>query len=225
MATYFSNIKDRVLKIPDFKGISKESFFEDLNVSYGNFKGKAKEKSLSSDTLATIVAKYPEINPVWLLTGQGGMLLGDNKGSIVAEPAITINREKERIPLVSHEAAAGFGSANFCISEDDVLGYYVVPDFKKVDFMIALRGSSMCPSYNAGDIVACLIIKESQFIQWNKIYIIATAYQGLICKRLNPSEKEGHLLAVSDNKDYPPFDIPLSEIKGIALVIGAIRIE
>ncbi len=75
METNFTNIKERILYYTDFKGFSKERFFSDLGVTYGNFKGSAKEKALSSDVLAKIVTKYPEINTHWLLTGKGEMLL------------------------------------------------------------------------------------------------------------------------------------------------------
>ncbi|MDY3522013.1 hypothetical protein PG614_10265 [Riemerella anatipestifer] len=74
METNFTNIKERILYYTDIKGFTKEKFFEELGVTYGNFKGKAKEKALSSDILAKIVSKYPEINPEWLLTGRGEML-------------------------------------------------------------------------------------------------------------------------------------------------------
>lgn len=129
------------------------------------------------------------------------------------------------IPLVSVEAIAGFNSVEFSIAKDDVQARYVVPDFKDVDFMIPLRGSSMYPKYSAGDIVACRIIRESSFIQWNKTYIVATKEQGILCKRLRKSEKQGCYLAVSDNKEYDPFDLPIKEIIGIALIVGVIRLE
>lgn len=74
MATYFSNTKERVLQYADYKGIAKEKFFEKIGVTYGNFKGKAKLKALSSDTVATIVAIFPDINLEWLITGKGEMI-------------------------------------------------------------------------------------------------------------------------------------------------------
>ena len=40
-----------------------------------------------------------------------------------------------------------------------------------------------------------------------------------------PGDDKNHLKAVSDNKDYPPFEIPVEEITGIALVIGSISLE
>ena len=69
-----TTIKDRVLQISDYKGVSKEKFFEELEVSYGNFKGKAKESALNSNILEKIIAKMPEISAEWLLTGKGEML-------------------------------------------------------------------------------------------------------------------------------------------------------
>ena len=91
--------------------------------------------------------------------------------------------------------------------------------------MIEVTGSSMYPKYNSGDVVACTIISESTFIQWNKFHVIATREQGLLIKRLHQSKDTEKLTLVSDNKDYPPFDIPKEEICGIAIVAGVIRLE
>lgn len=137
-----------------------------------------------------------------------------------------VNRE-EAIPLVSVEAVAGFGNASFAVGEADVKEYYVVPKFKGqgVDFMIEICGTSMAPTYNSGDIVACRIIRESRFIQWNKAHILATAEQGILCKRIRRGCDTRHLLAVSDNENYEPFEVPEDEVLGMALVVGAIKSE
>ena len=68
-------------------------------------------------------------------------------------------------------------------------------------------------------------IKESRFIQWNKCHVISTSEQGLLVKRLKKGLTEKSILAISDNKEYDPFEIPIDEISGIALVIGVIRLE
>ncbi len=131
------------------------------------------------------------------------------------------------IPLVSATAIGGFGNFEFSIQASDVKGTYVVPKFqdKKIDFMIEVTGSSMYPKYNSGDVVACRIIRESQFIQWNKVHVVATREQGILVKRLKPSANKDCILAVSDNRNYDPFEIPLAEIEGLALVVGVIRLE
>ena len=131
------------------------------------------------------------------------------------------------IPLVNATAIGGYGNNVFSFKERDVKDYYVIPKFKhkQVDFMIEVEGSSMYPKYNSGDVVACRIIKERNFIQWNKTHVIATREQGIIIKRIKPSDTPNSLLMVSDNESYDPFNVPEEEIEGLAIVVGVIRLE
>lgn len=135
--------------------------------------------------------------------------------------------EVKPIPLVTETAAAGFGNEHFSIAEKDVKDYYVIPKFRlcHVDFMIEVSGLSMYPHFNPGDVIACTILNDRKFLQWNKCHVIATREQGILVKRLMPSEHQGCLTAVSDNKDYPPFDIPVDDITGLALVVGSVSLE
>lgn len=55
--------------------------------------------------------------------------------------------------------------------------------------------------------------------------MVATRSHGILVKRLHPAEEDNKLRMVSDNKDYPPFDVNKEEITGIALVVGVIRLE
>lgn len=71
-----TNIKDRILKLPKILGVSIEKFMQSIGQSYANYKGKSKESSPSSDVLVTIMTKYPQVNVLWILTGQGSIFLG-----------------------------------------------------------------------------------------------------------------------------------------------------
>ena len=133
--------------------------------------------------------------------------------------------EKDAIPLVGVEALGGMGNITFRIEEKDIQDEYVVPDFNHISFMLRVKGGSMYPKYSSGDVIACRIIKESKFIQWGKVYVIATKEQGILVKRLKKSDAKNHIVAVSDNPAYDPFEIPMNEIDGIALVVGVIRLE
>ena len=189
-----------------------------------------------------IYAKCSDISAEWLLTGEGDMVKSDTKADhkktsmlfskeIMDREAIPFAEAARSgfspIPLVTQTAAAGFGNANFSIEESDVKEYYVIPKFKycKVDFMIEVSGLSMYPHFNSGDVIACSILRNTQFIQWNKCHVIATREQGILIKRLMPGDDMQHLRVVSDNKEYPPFDIPVDEITGIALVVGSVSLE
>lgn len=91
--------------------------------------------------------------------------------------------------------------------------------------MIEISGLSMYPHFSPGDVIACTILTDRKFLQWNKCHVIATREQGILVKRLMPSDNKECLRAISDNKDYPPFDIPIEEITGLALVVGSVSLE
>jgi phage repressor protein C with HTH and peptisase S24 domain len=111
------------------------------------------------------------------------------------------------------------------ITKDDIDNSYFIPDFKGADFMIRVKGDSMYPRYNSGDIVACkkLNIRDI-FFQWNKVYILDTE-QGAILKRISKANDQDKVLVVSDNEAYAPFELKLSQIHGVAIVVGVIRPE
>lgn len=134
------------------------------------------------------------------------------------------NPGEKGIPLIPVEAMAGA-----LTSEQTVLEYecerYVVPIFNGADFLIPVKGSSMYPKYSSGDIVACKRIPMDRlFFQWNKVYVIDTV-QGPLIKRIKRSTDPSSVLIVSDNPNYDPFELPLSDISAVALVIGVIRLE
>ena len=215
----FSTQKDRILQFIEYKGISKNKFYNETGISNGILD---KKSGLSMDTIEKFYSTYPEINPEWLLTGKGEMLKSGNTNTETSK-----EESVKGIPLVNATAIGGYGNNVFSFEERDVKDYYVIPKFKykQVDFMIEVEGSSMYPKYNSGDVVACRIIKERNFIQWNKTHVIATREQGIIIKRIKPSDTPNSLLMVSDNESYDPFNVPEEEIEGLAIVVGVIRLE
>ena len=180
-----------------------------------------------------IYAKCRYVNPSWLLTGKGDMLVKNDVQQNVetkreAIPAMEgIPSDIAPIPLVTEHAAAGFGNDCFSIQESDVKDYYIIPKFRfnHVDFMIEVSGISMYPHFKSGDVIACTILHEAKYIQWNRCHVIATRDQGILVKRIMPSEKEGCFKIVSENKDFPPFDLPKEDITGLALVVGCVSLE
>ncbi len=222
-----SPIKSRLLKFIDVQGITKLEFCEKTKISYANLRGKSLLSEIGGDKIAEILSVYDNISPDWLLTGQGPMLRGDAHPSqteteapipiaIAAPPGIGI-------PLIPTEAFAGAGQENF--KDLQIEQYYYVEEFKHADFMIRVKGSSMYPKYSSGDVIACKIIKETLFFQWNRIYAVCTDSQGVMVKRVQESTAPDHITLVSDNPKYAPFDVPKSDIIAIALVIGVIRVE
>ena len=178
-----------------------------------------------------IFSKCEGISAQWLLSGNGDMFENNNQTIIgnngekpekkIATPAQSL---KEGIPLIPFSAMAGA-----LTGEQSVLEYecerYVVPAFSGADFLMPVKGNSMMPTYVSGDIVACQRVPMSGlFFQWNKPYVLDTA-QGAIIKRIKPGSDSNHVLIVSDNKEYDPYELPYEDIYAVALVIGIIRLE
>lgn len=213
----FSTQKDRILQFIDYKGVSKNKFYIETGISNGILD---KKSGLSMDTIEKFYSTYPEINPEWLLTGEGNMLKEHNNLPI----AVKTYNPDEGIPLIPTEAMGGVASGEVSVLELDC-ERYVIPMFKGADFLIPVKGSSMIPKYNSGDIVACKKVPmQDIFFQWNKVYVLDTN-QGAIIKRVAKSEEKYCIKIVSENPNYEPFDLHLSQIYSIAIVIGVVRQE
>ncbi len=226
-------IKDRILKISDYSGLTKELFFSKIGMTTANFRGKAKETPINSTAIENILSVFPEINPEWLLTGKGSMLKGtsvesiksikkDNQENIIpAKP--TSPSDPKGIPLIPTYAMAGAFTGDLQVLECDC-EHFIIPTFKGADFLIPVKGASMEPKYSSGDLVACKKMAIDTFFQWNKVYVLDTE-QGPLIKRINEGSKKDTLLICSENPQYPPFELKRSLINNIALVVGVIRLE
>lgn len=148
--------------------------------------------------------------------------------NVMEESAVYyINKnDSQGIPLIPIDAMAGFGTGEFQVMKYDT-SKYVVPEFSElnVDFMIRVKGSSMVPKYNSGDLVACKkLMLTDIFFQWNKVYVLDTV-QGALIKRVKKGSKENYIQLISDNNNYDPFELHLSKIYAVAIVVGVIRLE
>lgn len=215
------SIKERIKRFCSEMNIHITDFEKSINASNGYVNSIS--KGIGEEKRFLILEKYPNLSIEWLLTGKGEMFKSGKAVTNAQNPVANVS--EEGIPLVEIEAVGGFGSGDFAIKQTDILGRYIIPDFDQASFMIRVRGDSMSPRYSSGDLVACRVLRESQFIQWNEVHVIATREQGILIKRLRKGSSNKTLLAVSENPDYAPFEIPQSEITGIALVLGGVRLE
>ena len=226
--------------------MTKKERLEAIIAHYGDGKPSQFAKSLgvapstisswlSRDTFdyELLFAKCENINSAWLLTGEGDMLLsssGNNQGSTKDEPRTnqpTTCLTQAGIPLIPVDAVAGFNGIDSPTIQIHDCQRYLVPEFQQLnaEFMIRVSGSSMYPKYSSGDILACRKLTSYHFIQWGKIYVIDSE-QGAMVKRLFPCDEDtDYVICKSDNPNYPPFELPKTEIRSLSIVLGAIRFE
>ena len=217
-------IFDRISTIVEKFGNGKNTVFASLiGVSEANVRNYKNGVMPKADFLEKIARSF-DININWLLTGEGNMLRTESEKEENISVAHPSDSPMEGIPLIPISAMAGAFTG-----EQTVLEYecerFVVPTFKGAEFLISVKGSSMYPKYNSGDIVACKRLPMDElFFQWNKVYVLDTD-QGPLIKRVKPGSDKEHVLIVSDNERYEPFELPLERIYHVALVIGVIRLE
>ena len=206
-----------------------ERIREIINTFYnGNVTAFAKASFVSRTTLNSIIGtkevnpgyevirnigeiSSPKINLRWLVSGKGDM----------AE----ITNDNVSLPLLPMSAMAG-ALSGVCTS---VMEYdcerYSVPAFHGAEFLIRVQGDSMEPRYYSGDIIACKRVPLTDlWFQWGKAYVVDTR-QGVLIKYVDEGAKENNITLRSDNHKYKPFQLPLAELNGVAIVVGMIRVE
>lgn len=203
-----NSVKSRILDYIRAKGMSQKKFEQASGLSNGYL--NSLRHAPSADKLSAILEAFPDLSRTWLLTGEGTMMPTDGQKS-------------GGIPLIPQSAMAGAlaGESNSWRPYD--CEYYVIPEFANSDFLIRVSGDSMMPDFQPGDVLACRRVPlDRLWFQWGKAYIVDTR-QGPLVKKIMPSDKDGCIKIVSANPNYPPFDLEVEEINGVALVEGFIR--
>jgi len=73
-------LKDRLLKIAEHYGLTPNKFSEIIGMSRAFIKNINEE--ISTKPMRNILLKFPEVNIVWLLTGEGEMILKNTNAEI-----------------------------------------------------------------------------------------------------------------------------------------------
>lgn len=218
----FSILKQRFLEYLDAKGISKYECYKNTSITNGVL---SQANGLSEDNLLKIVSFYRDLSPVWLLTGEGDMLIDQQISSHIEKTLI--KNEDVSIPLVDISVAAGcsgYNNPNYL----DVVDYINMPPsmLKKQAqyYCIKVRGESMSPTILDSSYV---IVRVLERYEWEDmpdrhIYIISDREGKAYIKRIkNRLREHGFIVCMSDNVDkanYPNFNLQEDELNSILYV-------
>ena len=171
---------------------------------------KAGKCGISKDLAAKIQYKFLDINLQWLLTGHGNML----SQAKTSEPETNIRY------WIDVDATAG-GVQQF---DDMVTDKYIslsIPEFRDCTDAVNLYGDSMVPLYKSGQIIILKEWKES-FIDFGNVYLVVTKSGNRMVKYLRKGSDAAHIVCVSENKEFDPFEIEKTDILRLYLVKGGI---
>lgn len=228
-------VSERVGEYMAKKGISYYAFENSIGASRGSISKAVKDgKSIGSQVLENILAVYTDLNPVWLLTGQGNVFV-DNE-EILNNKQIEMYRlktdsfvENQQIPLYDIEAVAGLVPLFQDSKAQDPIDHISIPHLPKCDGAVYVTGDSMYPLLKSGDIVLYKEIHDvANEIFWGEMYLLGIDMSGeeyVTVKYIQKSENPGCVRLVSQNKHHQDKDVELSKIKALALVKASIRIN
>lgn len=225
-------VSERLGQYLDAKSISYYAFENSLGASRGSISKAVKDgKSIGSQVLEKILSMYEDLNPAWLLTGQGEMLLTNiGSGNIKTYRLKTDSTvESQQIPLYDIETVAGlvplFGDNKVLNPVDHIS----IPHLPKCDGALYVTGDSMYPLLKSGDIVMYKEVNDiPNSIFWGEMYLVSIDLNGeeyVTVKYLQRGHTPHHVLLVSENKHHQDKEVEMDKIRALALVKASIRMN
>ena len=211
---------ERFDKYMKHKGLNDNQVTVECKLSQGLLGQARKGKSdLGSKTIEKILNIYQDLNKVWLMTGEGDML--SSTSSAQPQPSVKNERvaddEAYKVPLVPISALAGsLNDFSLSVKRDDC--ETVISPIKDIDMAIKISGDSMEPEYPSDSQVFVKKINERAFLEWGRVYVLNTC-NGIVIKRLMPTNDPNTVLCESINPKYPPFEVNLENVNGVYRVI------
>lgn len=201
------------------------------------------KRVLTTNYIEQIYNTFPEINRVWLLTGEGQMLVADTPeteeqivGQNLSENEFLELKNKGLELVPEYSEAFRAGNAGNMLYTDAIASYWSLPNVH-ADMIIPVEGDSMAPVYPSGTKLAVRKFffspDEPYSIPFGEVYAIVVRYtqdDPPVCyiKRLKRHDDRDraprYWVAYSDNPTYPPFEIPIDKIVSLWRVAASITI-
>lgn len=188
-------------------------------MSASNFKGKGAMSEIGGSKIAKILTSFPEINPEWLLTGQGKMIkeqsmISDEISSFINTQLGTYN-VFDFVSLKAAEEAMPLMRQNSYFEKPNMY----IPDLGPGTHMRTLvKGNHMYSTIKDGDRVISTLVTDIKTVHNGYVYVILDRVEGLHYKRVFWKDSDT-LEFTSDNEEYATYTRDLNEI----LVLFKIR--
>lgn len=218
-------IKDRVYSFIQKTGINARQFEQTVGLSNGAVSKMG--NSTRRSVLDKIISAYPQINQVWLLTGEGEMLKAEASETLTKYQYHEDDVPEQFTAYLVPMAAMGGSLVGF---EDEGVRREncerVISPVANADWVVPVCGDSMEPEYPNGSRVYVQQIYPDDFIAWGNVFVLDTT-NGIIIKVVKESEKENCVRCESLNPSgrYAPFDVPLRSIRAMYRVLLCVSVK
>lgn len=184
-------------EIAALSGLSRSNVTSALNGDY---------KRITEGNLRKFAAAYSDyINEDWLLTGEGEMAVPD----------------KTMRPHFEAKACAGF---MYGVAEGEVGTMHPhIYGMRDYDFTIEAEGNSMLPRIESGDLLVCRKSGDRANPPIGKICVVDGKDGAVVKVIVSADDVAGVITLHSLNPAYDDYNVPFSDILGIAEVVGLVR--
>jgi len=215
-------ILQRLKQYIDSKNISTAAFEKSIGMSNASFGRSLKNNgAIGTDKLENILSVYHEINPDWLLTGNGPML---RENEVIKNTEVSNVIDSISIPLVDITAAAGtngYDNPDYIETVDHIKFPDTMLNKNEKYLCIRIKGESMSPTLLDSTYVVIRLLNTGEWVDMpdRHIYVISDKEGRAYIKRLkNRLNNHGFVVCMSDNPDkcsYPNFNLAADEINSI----------
>lgn len=214
------SLKDRITKFIEYKDISRSTFEKSCGLS--NAYTRNIKENIGSAKLEQILNAYPELNRVWLLTGEGAMLRYPESNASPVGGAVQVISES-LTPVRFFEVTPTASFQEFCVGVSERPSSIGVQPEHGEDLddsycVFEIHGESMAPQIQPNAKVLC---REIPPTKWHMLKegVVAIAYADkFVIKRIikNAIDSNGYVILGSDNPAFVgTATVQLSDIRAI----------
>ena len=156
---------------------------------------KRGNNGISIDVAQRVVAKFPEIDKLWLLTGDGQMFADGNKCGA-------------RIPYYDLDVEQSIGR----LEHPDAAGGFILPQLGRCDLAMNYMGRAMGSVVPSGSVVLLRAIDRDEIIPGQEYVIVSRKIVTL--RIVRAAEEAGKLrLVAGDRENYDDIVMNISDIQ------------
>ena len=212
-----TSIGERVREARESKQMDQASLAEKVGVVTRTLQRWEKGEQVPDGVIITKIARVTNVQPTWLLTGEGGMYSSPSRPTnVFTLPTAQQRRMKlADLPLISSVPA---GKVATMFHPDYVDDYVTVDDMRDPGaFALKVKGNSMAPRIEDGDIV---IVSPQEEAHNGDICVIRVNEEDTL-KKVKFEGNYVHLIPL--NPEFEPVTVKKKEVNFVWKVVKLIK--
>ena len=221
----------------------RKAYFNDSNLDFASFMGEkpsttsgwvSGKRGIGKSVIDKITDKLPQINPTWLLTGEGDMEIGKSPSSIQSNAHAVEDLNYMNVPVVHIKARcgylAGYADEGYIdslptmpvIVDKTYHGRYMIFEAEG-DSMDDGTRNSICD----GDKLLCREVRRDLWLPKLHIndwyFVIVHRTDGIAIKQITAQDENGNITCHSLNDLFNDYTVNLDDVAEIYNVIKVVE--